>query len=121
MGDLVAIDSCRIGLGRMRLSCLVLLLMAAGCLIGTSHAEATLTHSYDASLSLVGGCNPNSASIAADPIPDPNCPGLPHPPKEFNNACGTAVDLRGDLYVASSAIEGKAESGRIDVFTSTGE
>jgi DNA-binding beta-propeller fold protein YncE len=114
-----AIDSSRTWLGRTPVSCLVLLLMAVGWLVGASHAEATAGHSYDAGLSLVGGCNPNSASVAADPIPDPNCPGTPHPPKEFDNSCGVAVDQRGDLYVASSAIEGGV--GRIDVFTPSGE
>jgi hypothetical protein len=115
-----AIESSRTRRGRTPAFCLVLLLVSVGWLVGASDAIATAEHSYDADLSLVGGCNPNAASVAADPIPDPNCPGEPHPPKEFDNTCGVAVDLRGDLYIASGAIEGKG-AGRIDVFTPAGE
>jgi hypothetical protein len=55
-------------------------------------------------------------------VSDPGCPGGQHPPKPFEDACGTAVDRNGDIYVASAAIgNGLGEGGRIDIFNPKGE
>jgi hypothetical protein len=83
---------------------------------GAPSALAVPEHSFDAALSLEGGC------IGEDGAPDPGCPGGQHPPEPFNDSCGAAVDRNGDIYVASAAIaNGSGKKGRIDVFNPKGE
>jgi hypothetical protein len=80
-------------------------------------AQAVPEHSFDAALSLEGGCK------GEDGIPDPGCPAGSLPPKAFDDACGTAVDRHGDVYVSSAAIggSGTGTGGRIDIYDSQGE
>lgn len=84
-------------------------------------ATASAGHLFDARLSLRGDC----AVSTLDEVPDPGvCPGtagIDHPPKAFEQPCGTAVDRYGDLYVASGAQGGAGTEGRIDVFNAEGE
>jgi hypothetical protein len=95
------------------------ILAAATLLVfAAPRAAAVDGHLFDANLSLTGGC----AVSEEDPVPDPGCPGGAHPPKAFDNVCGTAVDPHGDIYVASSAVgNGSGTNGRIDVFNPDGE
>jgi len=95
---------------------IALSLVALACELGASGAVAAPEHSFDAALSLEGGCK------GEDGLPDPGCPGGEHPPKAFDDACGAAVDRHGDVYVASGAIgNGTGKGGRIDVFNPKGE
>ena len=56
------------------------------------------------------------------PLPDaPRHAGVDHPPKAFNEPCGTAVDRHGDVYVSSSVSTSARPEGRIDVFNAKGE
>jgi hypothetical protein len=71
----------------------------------------TETHSFDASLSLTGGCG----TTALDPVPDPGCPEA-HAPLPFEAPSRVPTDLSGDLYV----LNGHDKGTRIDVFDSTG-
>ncbi len=86
--------------------------------LGPPQARAVDGHLFEANLSLIGGCGVSEV----DPVPDPGCPGGSHPPKVFDNVCGTAVDVHGNIYVASSAVgNGSGTNGRVDVFNSNGE
>jgi Tol biopolymer transport system component len=96
--------ACLIKLGLIVASCALFL-----SVLPTASALAAPTHSFNALLSLTGG----TATEPADPIPDPP---PRHPPTSFNEACGTAVDSAGDVYVANFG-----PTGRIDVFNAAGE
>jgi hypothetical protein len=86
-------------------------------------AQATTEHTFDPLLSLRGNCS----TSATDEVPDPGlCPGTPsvdHPPKAFEEPCGTAVDRHGDIYVSNAVLgsNGLGTNGRIDVFNPKGE
>jgi hypothetical protein len=68
----------------------------------------------DPQLSLIGGCKAEEL----DPIEDPGCPGTAgHPPAGFfAYPNGVAVDLYGDIYVASKGKQEDGSEGRIDIF-----
>jgi hypothetical protein len=51
----------------------------------------------------------------------PGVAGVDHPPKAFDEPCGTATDRHGDVYVSSGLQSGGINSGRIDVFNPKGE
>jgi len=80
-------------------------------------AQAVQSYAFDGNLSLTGGCSVS----AADPIPDPGCPGGSHPSKSFTNPCGAVTDSYGDIYVANSPSGGSGNEGRIDVFDAAGK
>jgi hypothetical protein len=85
----------------------VLALAVAGYLSAPAVAGAAVTHAFNPELSLTGGTDVSSE----DPVPDP---GPAHPPEEFSNVCGIAVDAAGDIYVANGS------QGRIDIFDPEG-
>jgi hypothetical protein len=99
------------------LSCL----MAIGIIATTwaSPALADEAHTFNARLSLTGGCE----TSVDDPVPDPpvaDCPSGVHPPDgPFANPTGIATDSYGDVYVASHGPQFAGE-GRIDVFDAEG-
>jgi DNA-binding beta-propeller fold protein YncE len=87
-------------------------------------ALAVEEHSFDPVLSLRGDCSTSALDEVPDPglcpIP-PGIPGVDHPPKAFEQPCGVATDLYGDIYVASAgAGNGEGREGRIDVFDPQG-
>lgn len=86
-----------------------------------SSASGSAGHLFDARLSLRGDCTVSALDEVADPGLCPGTPGLDHPPKAFDQPCGTAVDSAGDTYVASAAQGGAGTGGRIDVFNAEGE
>ena len=103
-------------LGRSLCTAVALGLVALAGGLEPPGALAVPGHSFDAGLSLEGGC------LGEDGIPDPGCPGGQHPPKSFDDSCGAAVDRNGDIYVASAApANGSGKGGRIDVFGPKGE
>ena len=86
------------------------------CWLAAPSAQAVPEHSFDATLSLEGGC------AGKDGVPDPGCPGGQHPPISFDDSCGVAVDRHGYIYAASPAIaNGTGTGGRIDVFDPEGK
>jgi hypothetical protein len=85
------------------------------CLVEASMTRAVGGYVLDPVLSLSGGCETSSV----DPVPDPGCATGNLPPKPFDDACGTAVDRLGYIYVASSGRYGEHEA-RIDVFDPMG-
>jgi hypothetical protein len=89
-------------------------LCAVFALTWVTSAQAADTHLFDPVLSLTG-----DASVSpTDEVPDP---GLAHPAKRFDDPCGAAVDLHGDIYVSSGASASTGAEGRIDIFNSEGE
>ncbi len=80
-------------------------------------ALAASEHVFDPHLSLTGTCN----TSVLDEVADPSCP-YPTPaeggPHAFINACGTATDPKGYIYVANNSPQGEQ---RIDVFKPDGE
>jgi hypothetical protein len=84
-------------------------------------ATASSGHLFDARLSLRGDCAVSSLDEVPDPGVCPGTTGVDHPPKAFEQPCGTALDRYGDLYVASGAQGGAGTEGRIDVFNAEGE
>jgi hypothetical protein len=92
------------------------LLFATLAFLATApRARAVPEHSFDAALSLEGGCK------GGDGVADPGCPGGAHPPISFDDVCGTVTDRNGDIYVASRAFgNGTGTGGRIDVFNPKG-
>jgi hypothetical protein len=108
----------QIGWQRCSLGAAAALLCATlACWAAAPGAWAVPEHSFDAALSLEGGCK------GEDGVPDPGCPGGTHPPEAFDDACGAAVDRNGDIYVASAATNSASSGtgGRIDVFNPKGE
>jgi hypothetical protein len=83
--------------------------MVMACAGGSASAA---THTFDATLSLTGGCTTSSL----DPIPDPGCPDQSSP-QSFSSPRAIATDAYGDVYVASY---GNGAEGRIDVFSAQG-
>ena len=104
----------RTGIARMSASAVLAVVLLFG--LRASPAEAVNEHVFDPVLSLRG----DEKVDATDQVPDP---GGAHPLERFDTPCGVAVDRRGDLYVASSAIgsTGTGTKGRIDVFNPKGE
>src|SRR5436305_5998107 len=99
----------------------VLVALAVACLgfgaIGGTAAYATTTHVFDPQLSLTGSCQES----AADPIPDPGCPGGLHPSSPFTSPRDIAVDPWGDMYVVNYGPESaQGTQGTIDIFDATG-
>jgi hypothetical protein len=102
--------------------CFLLLSFLAGiCLISSIAWSASTAAAggsnlvYSAKRSLTGNCS----TSADDPIPDPGCPGGLHPPRPFDNPCGTDTDAYGNVYVASE--NPASTEGRIDIFNPKGE
>jgi hypothetical protein len=87
-------------------------LCAALWLLGSAQAWAVDEHAFDPDLSLRG----DTVVTKIDEVPDP---GSIHPKRTFENACGTATDSFGNIYVANGNIEDV--NGWIDVFNSNGE
>lgn len=88
-----------------------------------ARAAAVPGHTFNAGLALTGGCS----TSAADPLPDPGlCPGVlgvDHPPEEFDEPAGVAIDSNGFIYVASVGEyepETGTSQGRIDIFDPNG-
>src|SRR3954466_2906491 len=92
------------GPGRLRLWVLALP-MLVGLVCASSAAQAATGHDFDPVLSLRGNCSTSALDEVPDPglcpIP-PGVPGVDHPPKAFEQPCGVATDLHGDIYVASA-------------------
>lgn len=89
-----------------------LVFVAAALSAATASASASVTHVFDAQLSLTGGTNVSKPQL--DSVPDP---GPVHPPAgEFGEVCGLAVDSVGDTYVATLG----EFDGRIDIFDPDG-
>jgi hypothetical protein len=105
--------------GAVRALGVAAVLVATALSLSTPRAmAATEAHSFDATLSLTGGCTVESL----DPVPDPGCPGGAHPPAgSFTAPKDIAIDSYGDIYVASFGNESaNGREGRIDVFDSSG-
>jgi hypothetical protein len=96
-------------------------LLIAGCGSGgvarsSGPAARDAGYSFDARLSLTGGCGVS----AADRVADPGCPyRAGRRPRPFAEPCGVASDRLGYIYVSSSGRSG-AHEGRVDVFDPRG-
>jgi hypothetical protein len=92
----------------------VVVLMLSTILVFAVFADSALgsEHVFDPTLSLTGSCKTSEI----DPVPDPGCPEGTHP-GGFATPKSVAVDSYGDIYVSNGS---NAESGRIDIFNSSG-
>jgi len=77
-------------------------------------AEPGGKHVFDALHSLTGGTLASPVDSVPDPPPN-------HPPAEFAEPCGVAVDSEGYVYVSVLGSSGTGEDGRIDIFNAAGE
>jgi hypothetical protein len=90
------------------------LMLGAAC---ASAADPSKT--FDANLSLTGGC----ATSPVDPVPDPGCAVEPQrlpPSGSFRKPTAVATDFYGNIYVANFGGASSGTEGRIDVFSPDG-
>jgi len=90
-------------------SALVLFIVCLAALGAAASAVAAPSHTFDAELSLTGGCT----TSAIDPVPDPGCPSGTHP-GSFSIPFAITTDSFGDMYVSTQG------SKRIDIFNAEG-
>lgn len=96
---------------------IVALLIALSTIFAPAAGAADPLHTFNATLSLTGGCSTGPL----DGIPDggPGCPG-PHPPASFASPKAVTTDSYGNIYVASLGKNEGGSEGRIDVFDPSG-
>jgi hypothetical protein len=91
--------------------------------IGLAAPSAFADRTFDAELSLIGGCSGESEVL--DPVEDPGCPAnltppSGHPPAPFASPLAVTTDFYGNIYVSNFGKLASGSQGRIDIFNPEG-